>query len=344
MNTLLDRALHSSPVIDGDRVNFVWQGDQPPQLIGDMTHWEWGNPIKLTQVHPGVWAHTLTLPQDAYIEYAFWDGQQRVADPLNGNVTPDGLGHENHYLYMPGAHATNLTRRRRSVPHGTVTRHVLENDFCLASRKRSVLLYQPSTDEPCPLLIVLDGQDYTRRARITNIVDNLIAQGRIRPIALALPYHGQGARGVEYGCSELTLCFLLIDLLELAREELNLVDVKANPGAFGILGASMGGLMALYTGLRVPQVIGRVLSQSAALDMSKPDSVVFDLVRHSPVPPLRIWMNVGRYEWLLDSNRRMHELLVEKGYDVTYHEYSGGHNYPSWRDTLCHGLETMFGP
>jgi len=343
MSNLLDRARHGNPVIDGDRVSFVWQGDQPPKLIGDMTEWEWGSPIELTPVDPGVWVHTLTLPQDAYVEYVFWDGQQRVADPLNENVTPDGLGHRNHFFYMPGARATTLTRRRRGVPHGTVTRHTLENDFCLASRKRSVLLYQPPTAEPCPLLIVLDGQDYSRRARITNIVDNLIAQGRIRPIALVLPYHGQGARGVEYACSELTLCFLLDDLVQLARRELNLVDVKADPGAYGILGASMSGLMALYTGLRVPQVVGRVLSQSAALDMSKPDSVVFDLVRHSPVPPLRIWMNVGRYEWLLDSNRRMYELLVEKGYDVAYHEYNGGHNYPSWRDTLWQGLEAMFG-
>ncbi len=109
MNTLLDRALHSNPVLDGDRVTFVWQGDSPPQLIGDMTEWEWGSPIELTQVDPDVWTHTLTLPQDAYIEYAFWDGQQRVTDPLNGNVTPNGLGHENHYLYMPGAEDAGLT-------------------------------------------------------------------------------------------------------------------------------------------------------------------------------------------------------------------------------------------
>ena len=105
----------------------------------------------------------------------------------------------------------------------------------------------------------------------------------------------------------------------------------------------MGGLMALYAGLRAPGVFGRVLSQSAALDMSKPDSVVSDLVRHGPLPPLRIWMNVGRYEWLLDSNRRMHELLVEREYDVVYGEYNGGHNYPSWRDSVGEGLETLFG-
>ncbi len=343
MENLLDRARQGAPVIQDDEVTFVWSGEQAPQLVGDMTGWQWGSPIDLEEISPGVWAHTLSLPQDAYIEYAFWDGEQRVADPLNANTTPDGLGHENHFFYMPGARATELTRRKQGVPRGTITRHVIENDFLLASRKRTVTLYQPPTGEPCPLLVVLDGQDYRRRARITTIVDNLIAGGRIRPVALAMPYHGRGGRGVEYACSEATLCVLLIDLLGLARKELNLVDIKAHPGAYGILGASMGGLMALYAGLRAPEVFGRVLSQSAALDMSKPDSVVFDLVRHGPVRPLRIWMNAGRYEWLLDGNRRMHELLVEKGYDVVYREYNGGHNYPSWRDSLGEGLEALFG-
>jgi enterochelin esterase family protein len=342
MANLLDQALQGHPIIDGDRVTFIWSGDRAPQLIGDVTGWQWGSPIDLAQVAPGVWAHTLTLPQDAYLEYAFWDGQQRVADPLNRNTTPDGLGNENHYFYMPGAAPTTLTRRRRNVPHGTITRHVLENGFLLAGKRRTVLLYHPPTAEPCPLLVVLDGQDYRRRARITTIVDNLIAEGRIPPIALALPYHGGGARGVEYACSEATLVFLLDEVLALAREELNLVDVQDNPGAYGILGASMGGLMALYAGLRAPEVFGRVLSQSGAFAMTEHTSVVFDLVRHGPVSPLRVWMCAGRYEWLLDCNRRMHELLAERGYDVVYDEYGGGHNYPSWRDRLGRGVEMLF--
>ena len=53
-----------------------------------------------------------------------------------------------------------------------------------------------------------------------------------------------------------------------------------------------------------------------------------------PVPPLSIWMRAGCYEWLLDCNRRLHALLVEKGYDVVYGEYHGGHYCPSWRDNV----------
>ena len=54
-------------------------------------------------------------------------------------------------------------------------------------------------------------------------------------------------------------------------------------------------------------------------------------------------MDVGRYEWLLDCNRQMAELLVEKGYAVTYREYNAGHNYPAWQNDVWRGLESLFG-
>jgi enterochelin esterase family protein len=159
---------------------------------------------------------------------------------------------------------------------------------------------------------------------------------------MALPYHGGPARGIEYSCSETTLGFLHLHVLPLARKELDLVSVQAQPGAFGILGASMGGLMALYAGLRAPEVFGRVLSQSGAFAADEHEYVVWDLIRYGPVRPLRIWMDAGRFEWLLPPNRGMHDLLVEHGYDVTYREYNGGHNYPSWRDEVWRGLEHLF--
>ncbi len=69
------------------------------------------------------------------------------------------------------------------------------------------------------------------------------------------------------------------------------------------------------------------------------------VVRWQPKPkrPLRIWMDVGQYEWLLEPNRRTHTILQENGYDVAYREYNGGHNYPSWSNDVSYGLEWLFG-
>jgi len=59
--------------------------------------------------------------------------------------------------------------------------------------------------------------------------------------------------------------------------------------------------------------------------------------------PQTVWMDCGRYEWLMESNRRTHRLLAEHGYAATYHEYAAGHNYTAWRDDLARGIAALFG-
>ena len=36
------------------------------------------------------------------------------------------------------------------------------------------------------------------------------------------------------------------------------------------------------------------------------------------------------------------ELLLAKGYDVHYQQFTGGHDYISWRETLADGLIALF--
>jgi len=344
VRTLAERAqIEGTPIIDGNTATLVWRGQQAPRLAGDFNDWDWDKPVALQQIAPGVWAYTLELPRDAYIEYAYMLGDKRVADPLNPRSTPDGVGSHNHFFYMPDAAATPLAWRRRDVPHGSVTRHTIRTDGLAASSRRSVHLYQPPTTEPCPLVVVFDGRDYLHRAGLTVIVDNLLAEGRIRPIALAMVDNGGRARTVEYACSESTVGLVLYPVLSLARAHLNLSDVEAQPGAYGVLGASLGGLISLYTALRAPHIFGRVLSQSGAFGWGVADSVVFDLIRDGGHQPIKIWMDIGQFEGLLAANRRMHALLMDRGYDVTYREYHAGHNYPAWRDDVWRGLEALFG-
>jgi enterochelin esterase family protein len=347
--TLMERAEHEgTPLIDGETVTFVWRGEQAPQLIGDFNNWGWGpgKPLDLIQVAPGVWAQTVTLPLDAYVEYTFVQGSERVRDPLNPQTISNGVGALNQFFRMPDSVATPLVRQRRGIPQGTVSQHVVDGNFLIVGGKRTVYLYQPPTTEPVPLLVVFDGQDYYKRARLPQIVENLLAEGSIRPLALAMVEHGRQARIVEYMCSDSTVAFLLRHVLPLARQQLNLLDINDHPGAYGVLGASMGGLISLYTAMRVPEVFGRVLSQSGTFGFTdlEHDAVIFDLINNSPTKPVKIWMDVGQFEWLLTANRRMHEALQEHGYAITYREYPGEHNYTSWRDDLAYGLEALFAP
>jgi len=342
LKSIARRAQQGTPIVDGETVTFFWRGSRPPRLLNDMNDWDAAQAPLLVAAAPGVWLYSIRLPRDAYLEYAYCLDGERVLDPLNPHSTPNGMGQVNNTLYMPEAAPTPLARRRRAVPHGRVTRHMVETDGLAIGNRRGATLYQPPTTEPCPLLVVLDGQDYNRRARLPNVIDNLIAADRIRPVALALVDHAGAGRIVEYGGCEPAVRFFLAQVLPLARRELNLIDVDAHPGAYGVCGASMGGLMALYMALRAPHVFGHVLSQSGAFDLPDGDLAEF-LIRNGPARPIRTWMDVGRFEWLLTANQQMHALLVEKGYAVAYREYNGGHNYASWRDDVWRGLEWLYG-
>ena len=104
-----------------------------------------------------------------------------------------------------------------------------------------------------------------------------------------------------------------------------------------------GGLMALYAGVRAPGILGGILTQSGAFSIGGRDLIIWDLDRNGPVRPLQIWMDMGRHEWLLPGNRRMHELLVDRGYDVAFRECCGGQDCLPWRNDLWRGLEVLFG-
>ena len=360
---LLERARREgTPLIDGERATFVWEGERPPRLLGDFNAWNQdtdvggdGMPRWRAEAEHAAWTLTLTLPRDGYFEYALQAGHERLTDPLNPRRVSNGMGAANSWFRMPDAAPSPLIPRERGTARGHTTRHRVRGDHLIAGGERLVYLYQPPVDTPCPLLVVWDGRDYLRRARIRQIVENLIAARRIQPVALALVEHGGAARFMEYACSESTLAFLMRHVLPLARAHLRLADPRkgrgdeGQAGAYGVLGASMGGLMALYTGLRLPEVFGRVLSQSGAfgLEIEGRDLVAAELIRQArPAQSMRpaVWMDCGRYEWLVEANRRTHRLLVEQGYAATYHEYAAGHNYTAWRDDLARGIEALFPP
>jgi enterochelin esterase family protein len=342
-----------NPLIDGTQVTFYWQGDWAPLLFDEFHGWGDEDGLTLKRVParlaPGVekplWSTSFTLPRGAYLEYIFYDpgADANLPDPFNPRTTGNGMGGRNHFFYMPGAAPTPLALRRSSVKHGTMTRFMADTWLLADDGQREVHLYRPPARERVPLLVVYDGMDYLQRGRLVNIVDNLIAEKRIRPLAMALLQNGGRRRSVEYACSDATIGWLDRVILPLAKENLNLLSIRRNPGAYGVLGASFGALMSLYTGLRMPETFGRVLCQSGSFESDGRDFAAVDLVCHGQAHDrLKIWMDVGRLDSLLEENRRVQSILKKNGYEVTYREFSGGHNYAAWRDDVWRGLVALF--
>ncbi len=330
-----------NPVIEGEVATFIWQGVTAPLLIDDLHNWD-DSPQKMLRAGTELWSFSIPLPADAYLEYAFIDPQtgERIPDPLNPNRVENGVNGYNHYFYMPQGKPSPLIRPMEGIARGTVTRHEVPTRDYAAGAKRTVYLYRPPVKGPVPLLFVYDGPDYLRRAKLNVIVDNLIAEKHIRPFAMAMVQNGGTARTVEYSCGESAVGLLMECVLPVAKEHLNLEPIKN--GRYGVMGASLGGSMALFTALRLPQVFRKVLSQSGAFIAPDYQFVVVDLVKCTPPPEIDIWMDAGRLEWLLDGNRQMYALLKEKNYQVKYREFSGGHIYTAWRDDIWHGLESLY--
>jgi enterochelin esterase-like enzyme len=351
-NSLLQRARETgNPVIQDDRVIFFSEGDTAPRLISDLTGWgeHPKNFRRLTStLTPAsgatVWSCSLTAPRDAYVEYAFYDPitQDQFLDPWNPRTVNNGLGGRNNFFYMPETMPSPFSMRRADVSTGILTRHRVDTWLLQDYGERDVYLYKPQAKGPFPLLVVYDGPDYLQRGRLATIVDNLIADKRIRPIAMAFLQNGKSRRNVEYFCSDATISWLDREILPLARQHIRLINIRDQMGAFGILGSSAGGLMSMYTGLRMPEIFGKVLCQSGVFSLHGRDFAAVDLVRHEQASDIKVWMDIGRMDELLEDNRRMAALLTGKNYNVTYREFSGGHNYTSWRDELWRGLEEMF--
>lgn len=347
MSELLKRVKkEGNPLIDDDQVTFVWKGKKAPYLHIETRLYQ---PVKLKKVGKKLWAHTETILPDAYIEYFFAtkkvNAKTIVKDPFNANTTDTGVGHDNTYFSMPEHKHTNLGIKRKGIQTGTISKHKLKDSFIIPNQKRDLWLYHPPTDEPVPLLVVLDGRDYKQRGRVAHITDNLIAEGRIQPIAIAMLENADSWRTMEYNQGDSIPMLIHRSLLPFAQKKLNLLDIEENQGAYGILGASMGGLMALYIGLRLPHIFGKVISQAGAFFKFDEDtpSLIHVLVDTLPQAPIKIWQDIGTYDFLYRDNLDMRQRLDAKGYDLTYVEYSGGHNYTNWRNNLPSALETMYG-
>ncbi|HEY3311555.1 MAG TPA: alpha/beta hydrolase-fold protein [Anaerolineales bacterium] len=334
---------NGNPVIEGNKVTFVWEGKRAPVFISDLHGWE-DNPRPFTRAKKDLWTISFELALDAYLEYAFIDPatKKRFPDPLNRKSVYNGVGAYNHYFYMPEAHPTGFTGLPDTGLRGKLTRHTVPAMHLTTSDTRRVYLYHPPVDQAVPLLVVYDGLDYFRRGHLVEIVDNMIAARRIQPVGLAFCQNAGKGRMVEYGCSDTTLAFLTSRVLPLAAGEMKLLDHAKTPGVHGILGASMGGLMSVYTALRLPQVFGKALSQAGAFELGEHESIVTQMVRHFPRPTVKLWLDCGQMDFLLACNRKLSGLLAEKSYDFTYHENGGAHNYTTWRDSLVFGLEALF--
>ena len=209
---------------------------------------------------------------------------------------------------------------------------------------RHVAVYVPKQYVPgteAPFLIGADGPDRL----LPPVLDNLIAQHRVPVmIAISIGNGGGDAQGSERGLEYDTMSGTYAEFVE--KEVLPLVEARYkvklthNPDARATMGGSSGGSCALIMAWYRPDLYHRVLTYSGTYvnqqwpwNPSTPQGAWGfhqELIPHSPVKPLRIWMEVGdrdllnpnimrddMHDWVV-ANENMAKVLAAKGYHYQF--------------------------
>ena len=327
-----------SPIITGQWVTFVYRGaGRDVELVGEMTDWD-KRGMKLQYLN-GTNSRYLSMkfPDDARIEYKYVVDEQWILDPLNLNTKDNGVGGENNFFTMPRYKATGYTRERDNVRHGRTVSLDLPADA--SGRKRDGRVYLPpgydESSERYPVVYFGDGIEYIERASATVIADNLIAERKMRPAIMV--FLAPIDRNKEYWMNAAYVEWLVKELVPMIDAKYR---TKAAPASRVIAGASLGGLISAYAALTHPEIFGNVLGQSSAFQVD--DSRIITDFATRERKPVNFYLEAGRYESLVDSNRKMKEVLEKKGYRLAYREVNAGHNWTHWADALADALSYVF--
>lgn len=359
---------------DHVKVTFFWRGSENTKNVGLYgTLWMEPKKCQLENI-PGtsIWTKSFVLEKDFRGVYffspndpveTFPDSKEKFyaflnllkSDPYNPKkYRISCFAPKFSEIELPNAKKQPNIFPRDDTPKGKVIQH----DFVssILGNERTIQIYLPhgycEENSPYPLLIVFDGDAYTRIVPTPTILDNMIAEEKIPPVVAVFIDNASGQRSKELPCNPLFAKFLVEELLPWLHERYSLSKVEKN---VVLAGSSYGGLAAAYIAYCYPQIFGNVLSQSGAF-WYKPEGLeeygwLVKEFAKADYLPIRFYMDVGKHEnfslWgqpdILSMNRELRDLLLKKGNEVTYVEFNGGHEYAWWRITLADGLEALLG-
>ena len=274
----------------------------------------------------------LELPDDVYFEYAFLDASGKMrADPERAERADNPWYKEVSAVYGPD-YQSNPFATPADVPTGETKRLRLESHHLAQTKRVSIYTPKGFEDEPLPVVYVQDGVALYRYVKLHLILENLLRDGLVRPAQLV--FLEPTNRTQEYGFNAAYQKFVLEEVLPEVEQAVAATDERI------ALGASLGGLASVLLALNEPELFRSVVTFSGAF-LGSPDekdfyrskkSWVLDELKKRDTLPLRFYTEVGTLEWLTNINRKVAQVLDEKGYEHVYAERSAGHNWTNWKN------------
>jgi len=318
----------------------------------------------LTENKDGIWEFTTEKPLASELySYSFIVDELKINDPSNVYMIRDVASVTNVFI-IDGEKGKLYSVN--NVPHGSVTRCWYNSPTL--NMKRRLTIYTPAGYEAgnkkYPVLYLLHGMGGDEEAwialgRTAQILDNLIAQGKAKPMIVVMP-NGNVDHEAAPGESSLGMIKPTMQLpktMEGSMEEsfpdiVNFVDrnyrtVKTKSGR-AIAGLSMGGFHSLHISKQYPDMFNYVgLFSAAIMPNEKVKSPIYDnmeakLKTQFSKKPALYWIAIGNTDFLYKANADYRKLLDEKGYKYTYFESEEGHIWKNWRIYLTAFSQMIF--
>jgi len=320
---------------------------------------------ELTKNAQGVWEFTTSAPlaPELYSYSLIVDGV-KVIDPNNVYMIRDVASVTS--VFIIGGGRADLYKVN-NVPHGTVARRWYDSPALNMTRRITIYTppgYEASTAK-YPVFYLLHGAGGDEEAwialgRTAQILDNLIAQGKAKPMIVVMTNGnvvqkaaaGEWERGMTkpslWEDTRMDGMFetAFPDVMKFVESNYRTIATKAGRA---IAGLSMGGFHSLHISKEYPDKFDYVGLFSAAI-MPMQQGVTskiyenFDqkLKTQFSQKPKLYWIAIGTTDFLIQANNDFRKLLDDNKYPYTYYETGEGHIWKNWRIYLTEFVPMLF--
>jgi enterochelin esterase-like enzyme len=316
---------------------------------------EGAEPVAMQKDDQGVWSVTTASLAPDYYGYSILVDGVRMLDPYNHLLVPNLLTPDNA-VHVPGP---GLSWEVTDVPQGEIHHHFYKS--AVAGDDRDYYVYTPAgydatAKKAYPVLYLLhgfsdDASGWTAVGHANVILDNLIAQGKAKPMIVVMPLGygtmemirlGWGAWGHNDVRMKNFANFTQALLTEVMPKAESEYRIAKDRNSRAIAGLSMGGSESLLTGLNNLDKfawVGAFSSGGIPEDFDK-NFPGLDAKANQQIRLL--WVACGTEDRLITVNRKFRDWLKTKNIQHTDIETPGMHTWMVWRRNLTEFTPLLF--
>lgn len=306
--------------------------------------------LKLQKDPIGIWSVTVGPVSPDLYTYDFSVDGLKVVDPKNIQLK-EGAGGYSNLLEVPGKEADYLAVK--NVPHGKLEK-VWFNAGTLGKTSR-VHVYTPpgceKMNDKLPVLYLQHGggdndASWATAGRANFILDNLLAEGKIKPMIVVMPFGNPGG-GFFSGAGVDTdpyYNYFFKDLVPYIESHYNVGTTRESRAYAGL---SMGGLQALNMGIFYPEKFAYVLPLSTGFFpeiLKSMEEKYASNLKNPEINKLKLfWIAMGGEKDIAYKNGENTKALFDKfGIKYQTNSYPAGHTFITWRHNLVEFAPLLF--